>query len=111
VKAGKLKALAVTSSERDPQLPDVPTMREAGYVELETAGWQGLLGPAGMPKDIVNRLSAELSKVLARADVRQKFADAGTPVTLRGPEDFSAFIRAENQRWLPVIKASGAKIE
>jgi tripartite-type tricarboxylate transporter receptor subunit TctC len=111
VKAGKLKALAVTSSERDPQLPDVPTMREAGYVELETAGWQGLLGPAGMPKDIVTRLSVELNKVLARADVRQKFADAGTPVTLRGPEDFSAFIRAENQRWLPVIKASGAKIE
>jgi tripartite-type tricarboxylate transporter receptor subunit TctC len=111
VKAGKLKALAVTSGERDPQLPDVPTMREAGFVELETAGWQGLLGPAGMPKDIVTRLSAELNKVLARADVRQKFADAGTPVTLRGPEDFSAFIRAENQRWLPVIKASGAKIE
>lgn len=111
VKAGKLKALAVTSSERDPQLPDVPTMREAGYVELETAGWQGLLGPAGMPKEIVARLSAELNKVLARPDMRQRFADAGAPVTLRGPDEFAAFIRAENQRWLPVIKASGAQID
>lgn len=111
VKAGRLRALAVTSSERDPQLPDVPTMREAGFATLETAGWQGLLGPAGMPKDVVAKLATELGRVLARPDVQKKFLDAGTPVTPRGPEEFAAFVRAENQRWLPVIKASGAKIE
>ena len=111
VKAGKLKAIAVTSAERDPQLPDVPTMRESGYAKLETAGWQGLLGPAGMPKDVVARLAAELNRVLARPEVQKRFAEAGTPVTLRGPDEFAQFVRAENQRWLPVIKASGATID
>ncbi|HVE50081.1 MAG TPA: tripartite tricarboxylate transporter substrate binding protein [Casimicrobiaceae bacterium] len=111
VKAGKLRAIAVTSSERDPQLPEVPTMREAGFAQLETAGWQGVMGPAGMPRDIVTKLSTELRKVLAKPEVVKRFADAGTPVTDRGADDFAAFIKAENQRWLPVIKASGAKIE
>ncbi len=111
VKAGKLRALAVTSPERDAQLPDVPTMREAGFAQLETAGWQGLMGPPGMPRDVVVRIAAELGKVLARPDVQKKFAEAATPVTVRGPEDFAAFVAAENRRWLPVIKASGAKIE
>ena len=111
VKAGKLKAIAVTSTTRDPQLPDVPTMKEAGFVQLETAGWQGLMGPAGMPKDVVAKLAAELNRVLARPDIQKKFVDAGTPVTLRGPDEFAQFVRVENQRWLPVIKASGAKIE
>ncbi len=111
VKAGKLRALAVTGAERDAQLPDVPTMREAGFVELETAGWQGLMGPPGMPREIVARLAAELAKTLARPDVRKKFAEAGTPVSERGPGEFAAFVAAENQRWLPVIKASGARVE
>ena len=111
VKAGKLRALAVTSPERDPQLPDVPTMREAGFAQLETAGWQGLMGPPGMPRDVVVRIAAELGKVLARPDVQKKFAEAATPVTVRGPDEFAAFVAAENRRWLPVIKASGAKIE
>jgi tripartite-type tricarboxylate transporter receptor subunit TctC len=111
VKGGKLRALAVTSPERDAQLPDVPTMREAGFAQLETAGWQGLMGPAGMPRDVVAKLSAELGKTLARPDVQKKLLDAATPVTLRGPDEFAAFVAAENKRWLPVIKASGAKIE
>ncbi len=111
VKAGKLKAIAVTSAERDPQLPDVPTMRESGFPQLETAGWQGLLGPAGMPKDVVAKLAGELNRVLARPDIQKKFIEAGTPVTQRGAEQFAEFIRVENQRWLPVIKASGARID
>jgi len=111
VKSDKLRAIAVTSGERDPQLPDVPTMRESGYPQLETAGWQGIVGPAGLPRDVVNRLSAEVRKVLAKPEVREKLAAAGTPVTDRGPDEFAAFVRDENQRWLPVIRASGAKIE
>jgi tripartite-type tricarboxylate transporter receptor subunit TctC len=111
VKAGKLKALAVTSPVRDRELPDVPTMREAGFPGLETSGWQGLMGPPGMPREVVARLAAELAKVLARADVQQKFAAAGTPVTERGPEAFGAFVRDEQARWAPVIKASGARID
>ncbi len=103
MKAGRLRALAVTSPERDPALPDVPTMRVAGFAELETAGWQGLLGPPGLPPEIVGKLAAALSKVLARPDVREKFAAAGTPVAVRGPDAFGAFIATENRRWIPVI--------
>ena len=111
VKAGKLKAIAVTSPSRDPELPDVATAREQGYPQLETAGWQGLVGPAGMPKDVVARLAGELKKTLAKAEVRERFLRAGTPVVERAPEDFGAFIKSENERWLPLIKASGARIE
>ena len=111
VAAGKLKALAVTGPQRDAAFPNVPTMREAGYPGLDTAGWQGLVGPAGMPKDVVARIATELKRALAKPEVRERFAKAGTPVLERGPEEFAQFIRAENERWLPIIKASGAKIE
>ena len=111
VTGGRLKALAVTSPARDADLPEVPTVREAGYPELETSGWQGLVGPAGLPKEVVNRLYAALKATLARAEVRERLARAGTPVVERDPEAFAAFIKAENERWLPLIKASGAKIE
>jgi len=111
VKAGKLKALAVTSATRDPELPNVPTAREQGYANLETAGWQGLVGPAGVPKEVVARIVSELKKALAKPEVRERFLRAGTPVVERGPEEFAAFIKAENERWLPLIKASGARIE
>jgi len=111
VKAGKLKALAVTSPARDPELPNVPTVREAGYAELETAGWQGLVGPPGMPRAIVTRLAEEVRKALAKPELRERFLKAGTPVVERGPDEFAAFIKAENERWLPLIQASGARIE
>ncbi len=111
VKGGKLKALAVAMPARDPDLPNVPTMREAGYPQLETSGWQGLVGPAGLPRPVVERLADALAKTLARPDVRERFAKAGTPVTERTPDEFAAFIRGENERWLPLIRASGAKIE
>lgn len=111
VKAGKLKAIAVTSPERATVLPDVTTMREQGYRPLETAGWQGLVGPPGMPKEIVAKLADALAKTLAKPEVQQKFAEAGTPVAVRGPAEFGEFVRAENERWIPVIKASGATIE
>jgi len=111
IKAGKLKALAVTNPTRDPELPSVPTAREQGFASLETAGWQGLVGPAGMSKEVVARLAAELTKVLAKPEIRERFLRAGTPVVERGPEDFAAFIKSENERWLPLIKASGARIE
>ncbi len=111
VKGGKLKALAVAMAERDPELPHVPTMREAGYPQLETSGWQGLIGPAGLPRPVADRLADALAKTLAKPDVRERFAKAGTPVTERNPEQFGAFIKSENERWLPIIRASGAKIE
>lgn len=111
VKAGKLKALAVTSPTRDSELSHVPTVREAGYPALETAGWQGLVGPPGLPKEIVARLAVELKRLLSKPDVRERFRRVGQPVVERGPDEFAAFIKAENERWISVIKTSGARIE
>ena len=104
VKGGKLKALAVTGPKRDPQLPDVPTVRELGFAGLETVGFQGLVGPAGMPKDVVERLSTELAKVLAQPDVRAKFAGAGAEVHHQGPAEFGAFVKADNEKWSRLVR-------
>ena len=104
VKGGKLKALAVTGPKRDPQLPDVPTVKELGLGGMESVGFQGLVGPAGMPKDVVERLSTELAKVLAQPEVQAKFATAGAEVHSLGPTEFSAFVKADNEKWAKLIR-------
>jgi tripartite-type tricarboxylate transporter receptor subunit TctC len=104
VKGGKLKALAVTGPRRDPQLPDVPTVRELGLPAMETVGFQGLVGPAGMPKEVVDRLSAELAKVLAQPELKAKFATGGSEVHPQGSAEFAAFARAENEKWSRLIR-------
>ena len=111
VQSGKLKAIAITSPARDKDLPNVPTVRESGFTELETSGWQGLVGPANMPKEVVQKLQMALKKTLANPEVRERFEKAGTPITERSGAEFAAFIKAENDRWLAVIKKSGTKIE
>jgi tripartite-type tricarboxylate transporter receptor subunit TctC len=111
IQSGRLKALYVTDAQRVAALPDVPTAREAGFPGLETSGWQGIVGPAGMPKDVVNRISKALHDTLAKPDVRQKFAANGSTIMERGPDEFTAFHTAEINRWVPVIKASGATLE
>ena len=111
IKGGRLKALAVTGSRRDPNLPDVPTVREQGFGGMEAMGFQGLVGPAGMPKDIVDRISAELVKVLANADVKQRFASAGSEVMARGAADFTAMIKAESEKWSSVIKTRRLQLD
>jgi tripartite-type tricarboxylate transporter receptor subunit TctC len=104
IKGGKLKALAVTGPARDPQLPDVPTVRELGLGAMESVGFQGLVGPAGLPRDVVDRLATELAKVLAQPDVRAKFAAAGAEVHPAGPAEFAGFVRAENEKWAKLIR-------
>ena len=96
--------LAVTGARRDPQLPDVPTAREQGLPALESVGFQGLVGPAGMPKDVVDKLAAELAKVLANAELKAKFAAAGSEVHSQGPAEFAAFVKADNEKWAKLIK-------
>ena len=103
VKAGKLKAIYITSPVRDPELPDVPTARELGYPDLETSGWQGLVGPKGLPENVVNRLYTELRKVLAMPEVRERLQASGQPVRERSPAEFAAFIKSENERVHSVI--------
>jgi tripartite-type tricarboxylate transporter receptor subunit TctC len=104
VKGGKLKALAVTGPRRDPQLPDVPTVRELGFPAMETVGFQGLVGPAGMPKDVVDRIAAELAKVLAQPEMKAKFAGAGAEVHSQGPAEFAAYVKADNEKWAKLVR-------
>jgi tripartite-type tricarboxylate transporter receptor subunit TctC len=111
IKAGKLKALAVTDARRDPALPDVPTAREQGFAGIETLGFQGLVGPAGMPADVVRRLSEALAVVLAQNDVKTRFSTAGSDVRVRGPQAFADYVAAENDKWAGVIRKGKLALE
>ena len=104
IKGGKLKALAVTGPRRDSQLPDVPTVRELGLGAMESVGFQGLVGPAGLPKDVVDKLSTELAKVLAQAETRAKFASVGAEVHYLDSASFASFVRGENEKWSKLIR-------
>lgn len=111
IKGGRLKALAVTGARRDPNLPDVPTVRELGLPGMEAAGFQGLVAPAGLPRDISERLGAELRKALASNDIRAKFAAAGAEVNARGAAEFAAYVKGEAERWSSLIARRGIKLE
>jgi len=111
IKAGKVRALAVTSKHRSPALPDVPTMEEAGLKNFEVVGFYGMLAPAGTPKEVVAKLSGALQTVLGEADTRAKLEQQGAEAAWQGPEAFGQTIAAEQKRWGQVIKASGAKID
>ena len=104
IKGGKLKALAVTGPKRDPQLPDVPTVRELGLAGMESTGFQGLVGPAGMPREVVEKLAAELSRVLAQPELKAKFAASGSEAHFQGPGEFASFVKADNEKWARLIR-------
>lgn len=111
VKAGKLRALAVTSAQRSPSAPDVPTMGEAGVPGFDVQSWFGLVAPKGTPKDIIARVNAEAVKALASADIKERFMDLGAVPGPMSPEGFGDYIRAEITRWSEVVKVSGAKAD
>jgi tripartite-type tricarboxylate transporter receptor subunit TctC len=114
IKSGKLKALAVTSSQRSAALPDVPTVEEAGGPALkgfEASSWFGLLAPAGTPPDIVNRIQREVAKSLGTPAVKEKLLAQGAVPGGDTPQEFTAFINAEHRKWAQVVKASGAKVD
>ena len=104
---GKLRALAVTSRTRIPQLPDVPTMIETGYPEFDMTIWTGFLLPAGTPAPIVARLNTEIRRIMALADIRQQIEVQGSVPVSNTPEEFAAIIKAENAYWAKVIKDTG----
>ncbi len=111
VKAGKLRALAVTGEKRSPAMPDVPTMAEAGYSGVVLTLWNGMLAPAGTPAEIVARLNTEINKTLALPDVKQRFLDLAADPAGSTPGDLSAYIRSEIAKWGKVIKIAGIKPE
>lgn len=111
VKAGKMKALAVTARKRSALAPDVPSVAEVGYPQLESLAWIGLLAPAATPREVVGRLSAETMKSMTTAEVRDSLGKQGFDVVAGTPEHFAKWIRDEQAKWSKVIKASGARAD
>ena len=109
IKEGKLRALAVTSGERAPEFPDVPTLAEAGAPGQESLYFQGIVAPAGTPKDIVDQLYREIEKILARPEVKERLAAIGFGVTIGSPEEFQVQLKAEAARWAKVIRDANIK--
>jgi tripartite-type tricarboxylate transporter receptor subunit TctC len=108
VRAGKMKALAVTALKRNDLAPEVPSVGELGYPQLESLAWIGLLAPAGVSADVIARLSAETVQGMRAADVRELLGKQGFDVVANSPQEFSRWIRAESEKWSKVIRASGA---
>jgi tripartite-type tricarboxylate transporter receptor subunit TctC len=112
IKAGKLKALAVTSLQRSAALPDVPTMEEAaGLKGFDATSWFGLLAPAGTPPDIVNRIQQEVAKSLQTPAIKDKLLAQGAIPSGNTPAEFARHIEAEHRKWAQVVKVSGAKAD
>jgi tripartite-type tricarboxylate transporter receptor subunit TctC len=111
VQGGRLRAIAITSAKRSPLLPDVPTVAESGFPGFDVQSWFGLAAPAGTPKPVIDRLNAELNKVLAAPELRQRFQDLAASPEPGTPDQMRSFAVAETQRWREVVKASGAKAE
>ena len=110
-KQGKVRALAVTSKERNPALPEVPTVIESGIKGFEVVGFYGFLAPAGTPKDVVNKLSDAFGQVLQMPVVRNRMVSQGADPAFLGADDFAKFLAAEMPRWADAVKKSGAKMD
>ena len=109
-KAGRLRALAVTSAERSKAMPDVPSIAEAGVPGYAATLWLGLLAPKGTPPEIVQKLYDEIAKVLRQPEVESAYLATGTDVTISNPEQFGRFVKAEYDKWAKVIKAVDAQV-
>lgn len=111
VQAGQVRALGVTGRTRSSVLPDVPTVAEAGVPGYDATIWLGLMAPAGTPKPIIDKLNAEINKVLARPDLKETWAKQGAVPMAMTPEEFDKYLRDDIEKWAGVVKASGAKVQ
>ena len=107
---GKLRALAVTTRKRYAELPDVPTMDEAGVKGYDATIWLGILAPPGTPKDVVQKINAAFTRTLSTAEARKLMASAGVDVAISTPEEFAALMQAEYDRWGKVVRDTGAQV-
>jgi len=110
-KSGKLIPIAVTTSKRYPQLPDVPTLSEAGVKGFEAVAWFGIVAPPGTPKDIVNKLNVEIVKILNTPEVRQRLIDGGSEVIGNSPDDADRFLKSEIKKWGVVVRTAKISAE
>ena len=109
VRAGKLRALAVTTAKRSPTVPEVPTMQESGMPGFDISNWFAYFVPAGTPPEVIAKLNAEVNRALKLQDVREKLANVGAEVVGTSPQELQKFVQAESEKYARVIKASGAK--
>ncbi len=111
IRAGKMKAIAVTSKNRMPQLPNVPTVIESGLPDFDVSSWQALAAPKGTPKDIIAKLQTDIAKGFRSPELSQRFANLGFEIVVNSPEEASAYFKSEIERWATVVKASGATVD
>ncbi|HEY9447866.1 MAG TPA: tripartite tricarboxylate transporter substrate-binding protein, partial [Burkholderiales bacterium] len=109
IKAGRIKGLAVTTAKRSGLMPDLPTISEAGLKGFEANNWYGIVVPAKTPRSIINRLNAEVTKILHMPEIKSFLFNQGLDVAPGTPEQFGAYIKSERTKWAKVVKASGAK--
>ena len=111
VRAGRTRALAVTTKNRSRLLPDLPSLDEAGLKGYDLFGWGGIVGPAGMPADVTAKLNAEIVKALRQPDVAEKLAALGSETGGMTPQEFGRFIQDEAAKWKKLVVATGAKLD
>lgn len=111
IKAGRLRALAVTTAQRAQAMPELPTVAESGYKGFDASPWYGVLAPAGTPAAIVARLNTEIIRVLQAPDIKARLVNDGVEIRGGSPQEFAAVIKSERAKWAKVVKESGAKVD
>jgi tripartite-type tricarboxylate transporter receptor subunit TctC len=107
IRAGKVRAVGLASRERNPAVPDVPTMAELGLADFEVGTWSGLIAPRGVPSDVVKKINDAVAEVVKEQAVRKRLIEEGTEIRTMSPAEFSVFMRAENARWVKVVRDAG----
>ena len=111
INANKLKVLAVTGKDRSPVVKSVPTLAESGFPGFDMVSWQALVAPAGTPRAVVDRLNAEVAKVLKTPDMKEKMTGLGTDIVANSPEQFAQYLREETAKWSKIVRDAGIKLE
>ena len=111
IRDGKLRALAVTSLRRSPIISELPTLAESGFPGFEVISWFGLLAPTATPVVIIDKVHAELERIVANADMRERIAQLGLEASVNSPEEFAAVIKTDTAKWAHVLRAANIKAE
>lgn len=111
MKSGKIRVLAITSTKRSPQIPELPTMVEAGIPGFEVSGWYGLFTPAGTPPKIIGQINAAVKKIATSRDLQKRFTAIGADLATSTPAELSAFVKSEISKWAKVVKESGMRVD
>jgi tripartite-type tricarboxylate transporter receptor subunit TctC len=107
IRGGKVRAIGLASKERNPAVPDVPTMAELGMADFDVGTWSGIIGPKGVPADIVKKVNDAVAEVVNDPVIRKRLVDEGAEIRLMSPQEFGSFMRAESTRWVKVVRDAG----